>query len=382
MRRILVILVTIMSGRQAAAAKIIGNGGMVVKCGEGTQQVQLLDFYEAENLHYDAKNMVPLTMSDPEGLTYRDKVYSLIARISSRFPGLARAISEEFSNFERHNLILPNVDLGSTDDDFHSVLPKGCHIEQAAIQRAPMFPRDAWFTISKDLWDALDERGKAGLALHEVVYRLGVKNGLQHSIGVRYLVGLLFSNEIDQVSDQDWISALLQSRIKNYELQGLTIPLFTGEFRPCERLPGSTNCMDSPETFKAAEVRYDSLGRIQQITYPDMSENVTCARPYGVSFSLRVRDLRFDWSREELNLLAEGEMALLSAGQLSVDAVTLRVNGRIQVTSEQFSGSETVLDTDGNPLDSPREYIGALQNMLAPSRARDFVNEATMWRSN
>lgn len=72
-------------------------------------------------------------------------------------------------------------------DSLVRVFPRGCKIEQIAIQKEPAFPEDKRFTVSKDLWDLLDEDNKAGLVLHEIIYREALLYGHEDSVNARYV---------------------------------------------------------------------------------------------------------------------------------------------------------------------------------------------------
>ena len=82
-------------------------------------------------------------------------------------------------------------------DSGHIATPHGCEIVQIAVQKEPEFPDEKTFTISKDLWDhqALDERSKAGLILHEVIYQKALKSSHTDSIKTRYLTSFLTSTK-------------------------------------------------------------------------------------------------------------------------------------------------------------------------------------------
>lgn len=330
-------------GFAAHASKIIGNGGNVVVCMNRNispsivhvaRPVMLLDFYEAELLH-------DLTIQDPGGQTYQEKVANIMAKFRIKFPDLAKALDVELNNFEIHNRKLAGVELESTVDSFHSALPLGCSIQQVAIQipsTLPRFPRDPWFEVSQDLWDQLDELNKAGLVIHEALYRIGARNGAEHSRGVRYVVGLMFSTQMESISDEDWISGFTESRVRNYEMDGVTIPLFSGNFVACDMEPGSSTCTGPTGDLKVAKLSYKD-GNLVEINY-NSPERIFLKENH-VMAQLEVKNLRFDHGDFETTLIAQGILELSATSDFGYNAGPVRLvfDGKINPKQETCSGS-------------------------------------------
>jgi hypothetical protein len=271
---------------QASASKIIGNGGRVLVCAKREPHVQLLDIYEAE--------LIDLKMGELVGETYQEKFASLLVRLGHRFPNFVVELAAGFQDFEAHKKIRGGVVLSRIDDSFHAVLPNSqCTVPQAAFQRQPMFPRQEWFTINGDLWDELDEFNKTGLVLHEILYRMGLQFGVEHSMGVRYLVGLLLSTDVMTISDEEWSTAFLNSRIKWFETGGLRFPLFEGAHPPCTPVPGEVACT-SVNTIKMAEMMFDGTGRMREVTYVEDPQVVTGGSDF-VRVTMTTKRLAFSW---------------------------------------------------------------------------------------
>lgn len=324
------------------ASKIIGNGGNVIVCNRPQSGVfilgmspsaTLLDFYEAEKLQ-------GITIQDPGGRTYQEKVHNLLNKVASRFPELAKDLKKEFNNFEQHQRLIKDAVLEDTTDAYFTVLPRDCHIEQVAIQRTPMFPRDPWFLISQDLWDGLSELGRAGLALHESLYRIGLRSGVEHSRGIRYLVGLLFSADLSKISDRDWIAGFLEARIRDYELYGVRLPLFTGNISPCDLVPGDTDCHKT-DNLKPATFIYGG----------DMLSEVDYEATAGISFvgarefevSMLTRQLKIDHGINGIEISLEGTVQFCDSAKYFVAAPglmgTLMLRGRIRPIDGHVTGS-------------------------------------------
>ncbi len=335
----------------AFASKIIGNGGDVVVCRGRSPRVQLLDFYEATKL-------ANLKLVEPDGETYVEKVKSLSRKVSARFPVLSRIIIDDLELFESRKRIMDDVQLEDISDSYHTVLPPDCRIAQIANQKAPLFPRHPWFIIDAALWSGLSEFHKAGLVVHEILYRHGLRYGLEHSLGVRYMVGLLFSAEFEEVSDHEWVQAYLNTLIRHYEKSGLRIPLFSGEPSSCEARPGSANCRDI-QPVRPATFRYNEEA-LSAVEYQDL-ERVEFSSGM-VKASILAKHLKFE-SREGRNqVYFEGKL-IVSLKKQFFSRTTFEVKGHLDPKSGKFCGTQSALKPDGQYLYPPSEYCDSLSKM-------------------
>ena len=164
------------------------GGGNVVFCQKGPS-AQALDLYEA-NLR---GLKVDLGGSD---LTVPQKVELALSRLAAVDSVRAKNYRDEFKQFWKNSALLPNIELVSSEDSHHTVIPSGCVVKQAARQATPAFPEDKYFTISMDLWNLMDSDSQAALILHEIVYKEMIHQKVkpQHdSVSARYMVGKLVS---------------------------------------------------------------------------------------------------------------------------------------------------------------------------------------------
>lgn len=253
--------------QMSGAAKIIGNGGDVVVCGfAANRKIQMLDFYEAEKLS-------GLKLVNPGGLNYVEIVSRVLSKVGERFPNLAQKLGTDLITFENRKKILYDIRLTDISDSYHVIIPPNCEIAQIVNQREPFFNRQPWFIIDGRLWDQTDEWNRAGLVFHELIYKQGIAEGLDNSVGVRYLVGLFFSSEFARIGDAEWIRAFQTSRIRYYEYGGLELPLFshkvTSQFKFEALLAGPEDrTMTEPETIafegdRLALIRYESPEEIR-----------------------------------------------------------------------------------------------------------------------
>ena len=131
-------------------------------------------------------------------------------------------------------------------------IPNNCEIKQIAVQESPSLPGDKRYIISKSLWSLMDEDNKAGLILHELIYREVISEercgGLDdieekhvcsqlhlNSKRVRYYNSLISSSAMAEMSEREYhqflIEALIQRASKN------SLPLFVFRFKDNGILP-------------------------------------------------------------------------------------------------------------------------------------------------
>lgn len=357
MKIFIALLSMLMCTQTAFAAKIIGNGGDVLVCPDRLPKVQLLDFVEARVLR---KNTVKLW--NPPGLGYQDKLDSLIWNVSKRFPRLALALRAEIVNFEARNAKETDIELEDINDSYHKFRLPGCHVEQIANQSNPMFADDPWVLINGTLWNLLDAFDKAGLVIHEVLYRMGLRHGVEHSIGIRYLTGLLFQEDLNAVKDQQWIEAMLHSRMKYYETGGLRIPLFQGEEKDCELVPGSIECRGGPAEFKPASVSFNPDRSLESISFEGIG-----IQPFEFYFEnlhavLFANKVSFIWEPNKMQIVADGRLQIQNRGLLELALIDVR--GRINPVTGEFNGEYRYFRPDQSGDSKLIKYSGPLKNLF------------------
>jgi hypothetical protein len=368
------------------AAKIIGNGADVLDCEKPPAGIpfrfpMLFDFWEAVD-------MSRVTLSNPDGITYKEKVISFTKRVGRRFPVLAKTIEADFALFEEkkdpkygrewENIkdSFPKETYASQNGEeaYHGNLPKGCKLVQVANQRPPIFPRHPWFLLNGELWEpkleadlarALDEFNKSGVAVHEILFRQGLSYGLTDSMGVRDLVGLLFSVELEDLTDADWIAAFLQSYIKYYEIGGLRFPLFSGEPDNCAfaKASGFTRAV-GPECTNSSPIRQATIklhrGSLKVISYADTEDIELSANQ--VEASVQTRALNFDRQGQSVSVQVQGIMTI-SSRERSGRSVQYEVDGKIDPMEGTFCGSQAAANQQGRPR-SYQTFCGPIEDLF------------------
>lgn len=181
----------------------VGNGGDAVVCGDG--RVMMLDLVEwSYAFTYDF-------------LSSEKPVLENIAHVLNHWrfidPLLMDRLMKEAQEFEANAVFLGGVDLVDIPDSAHSSVPHGCSIKQIAIRREPMFPQEKRYTVSKDLYDAMDNTHKAGMILHEIIYNWAVIQKHENSIRARYLTALLSSNFHRTINHQEYVKVFKDTNL-------------------------------------------------------------------------------------------------------------------------------------------------------------------------
>lgn len=167
-----------------------GNGGDVVVCRDGSDaitSIELLDYYEGRQ--------IPGTLSpDLRGADEFAMAQDVIDRLTIVDPTRRAHYQNWLATFQQEALFLPGVVLVDISDSEHLHFPRGCNVEQIAIHQEP-HDGEPRYTVSADLWNALDQGGRAGLLLHELIYREAVTTlGHRDSRNVRRLARFLASS--------------------------------------------------------------------------------------------------------------------------------------------------------------------------------------------
>lgn len=252
-----------------------GNGGDVVVCiADGRiRSVELLDFYEAKTLR-----KIQYSLGD-KILSVEAKIELALSRLSPFSPVRVQDYLTQTRSFYSEALFLKGVKLDDIPDAGYLALPIGCHIEQIVIQKEPRFPGDPRFLVSQDLWDFLDNDSRAGLILHEVIYREAISYGHTDSIATRYFNSLIFGNKIKDLTMQTFLERLLLLPFPRTNLYGMQVMLAT-----CESpLNGKWKCekKDWPNFYSSGNVESVDQGPVEL----DIYKGVTIGR---YKFSTRV----------------------------------------------------------------------------------------------
>lgn len=216
-------LIATFAAAPALAGQIVKNGGAIVngECyrddsGNPVAATEIVDFYEAKVLR--SWDLALGEASD----SVESKVEKMFARLAVVDPDRAAVIRGWYATFDAERAWLRNgASLPSVDDtgDIASVLPPNCNIRQAAGQRIPEnLPFDPYYIVDVRWWDQLNNDSKAGLIVHELIYRDGVRRGHVQSVGTRFLTALLATDLIDrgQITAEVYQGILFRNKFDSY----------------------------------------------------------------------------------------------------------------------------------------------------------------------
>ncbi len=359
MSRCILALVIALSGPAFAGSTIIGNGGDVFVCDQGKRAI-LLDFWGATLLEE-----VKIKLADPAGYTYQEKVVSLIEKVKMRFPRLAELLTQEFDFFERKKSIQSNIELPNIDDSFNKARPKGCEQRQVANQTQATFLMwgEPWYLIDADLWGIMSEFDRAGLVIHEILYRIGLRYGLQHSRGIQLLVALLFSDDYTSIPDQAWLSAFMESRIPFYEIGLMRVPLFEGGLLECVHVPGTTHCEREGAPYLASSLAFNGNSELVSVRYSGTPQTIEWFSDGSVKVEFKVSKVVFRVEEGTgTRMMADGVLRLHSPGQ-DGSISYFWVNGTFDVLQNRYCGNVRRVTQDGVPKEEIFQFCGPLSQM-------------------
>lgn len=192
--KILILLIICLGLSAWAGGDRVGNGGDVVICQNAKYPaIELLDFHEAR------EKSIPL--ASLKAKDYLSKVKEVLGQtIKDVQPARYRRYLEWINTFEAESQFRSQVNLPDIDDSGLVILPVGCSMRQAVIQLTSEAVSDGEprYIIDQEVWSQLDEMNRAGLLLHEMIYReIIASNSIQNvtSMRVRNLNRILFGSD-------------------------------------------------------------------------------------------------------------------------------------------------------------------------------------------
>lgn len=209
----------------------VGNGGGVILCPPSSNNpVELLDYFEARKLRN-----ISIDIDSMSG-TWKEKAQAVINRLGKQSQLRQKIYSSWLATFENEMMILAGVEFNTVPDAMNIGIPEGCKYAQAAVQISPQFSGDRRYYISESIWKQMSESQKAGLVLHEIVYREALSYGHSNSVATRYFVGLISSAKIAAMSFPQFFATLVQVKFEQTDMP-LSEPTLKGTktvFNPIE----------------------------------------------------------------------------------------------------------------------------------------------------
>lgn len=184
----------LISSFSLAGGVTIGNGGTGVICYNGGApngiKVQMLEYYELElsgrslKLNHNLDN-------------YKDIIIENLNRWESVAPKRVALYKQWLNDFENESLFVSNNYFTPVNDTGTIAIPFGCELATLAFQRPQedLFPGVKRYTINSDYWNIMIPTQKAGLVMHELIYREGIVVQHKTSFPTRYFNSYLASAE-------------------------------------------------------------------------------------------------------------------------------------------------------------------------------------------
>jgi hypothetical protein len=189
------------AGEKVSGEKMSGGGGMdggggrSMVCRGANGQIksaELFDFYEGK-VQYKISPRI-----SQESFDYQvEKIVQVLghARGNDFLQTLKIYTQYVISNM---NTMEGGVGLVPVEDSKHVITPpKGCQFEQLAN-----FTSQNQLLINGEIWNQLSETDKAGLVIHEALYKIFRNYGATDSVRVRKSVALLFSGVTPVASEK------------------------------------------------------------------------------------------------------------------------------------------------------------------------------------
>lgn len=164
-----------------------GGGGKGIICRDSKNKItkaEVLDLYEARELY-----QLPLTDFKQNTVSEIIEKIKLKLKSSVYFPEIN--ILKSFDHVLKIKKIVSDENIIKPIDDAAEVfIPKSCHLEQIAN-----YVNEDLLIISEPIWNALSDTHKAGLLIHEVIYKIERdRSSATDSSRARKIVGHLFSD--------------------------------------------------------------------------------------------------------------------------------------------------------------------------------------------
>lgn len=280
----ILILFTFVTSQLSFAGVRVGNGGDALVCyQDDTHQqrisIDMFDYWEHQQLNLP---FGPINLG-AKNLTVQDKIGIAVNRLMFFDPTLANEINVIALSIANHinDFLVTQDQLPEITDAHPKALPKNanCFITQFAIQWENTQDGIRRFYISKDLYEdpATNNDTRAGLILHEALYRYAIVNGAKNSDGVRYF-NFTLATDFLRTADLIQYANILNTSELNYRECSLLNEPYSGSIH-IDR--NNKSCFSGSLSLnKTILVHYTD----QQFYFEPSSQSLRDIKP-GVQFS-------------------------------------------------------------------------------------------------
>lgn len=213
-----------------------GNGGDVIICRNNNGSIKSAELYD----HFEgrARDGRILDLGAPT-LSVEEKVSLVLDRFARVDLKRATLYRGWFKTFFDETKFISGIELQDVPDTGDGLIPAGCELKQLVVQMNDPLRPNLHYTVSKDYWDLLDNDGKAGTILHEIILREFVSPVYrqQNSRVARFFNALLSSTEGESLSVYDYVLYCYRGGLISRDLPVKVLPwgdggtLIGGRFR-------------------------------------------------------------------------------------------------------------------------------------------------------
>lgn len=195
----LLLLLSLALSQSVWGGGVNSGGGYVVACKENeVTKYQFLDFFEAEQ---KTKKMVYIDI--PASADEYETASAAIERIRRFSPALASEWQQTVQDFKFSEMTFVKNAKIKDIDDAEMIIDdiENCEVLQAAVQVKEPARNEFRLFVSEALWKGMDTKTRAGLLVHEAIYKTAMQQGHTKSVDFRRITALLFNKELDHMSD-------------------------------------------------------------------------------------------------------------------------------------------------------------------------------------
>jgi hypothetical protein len=210
--------VFLLSAVAFSASAFAGNegahGGQGVVCQDSSgkiSSIQMYDYYEG-SIYLNSAGTLDV---GPTTGNYQDNISYVLNRLAKIDSVAAARYQERALAFESEMALLDDAQMVSIGDAHHVINPDtGCYTDQFAVQFFNLKPgQTKRYFVNKDLWKVADTVAKAGLVLHEVIYRDAVDvYGQSDSDLTRYFNYMISSTALNSISPDSYRAIVVASK--------------------------------------------------------------------------------------------------------------------------------------------------------------------------
>ena len=231
----------------------VGNGGKVLRYQE---QYYLLDYVWGQHAYAFSPRVI-------DGKNEFAIAASIISELIQKDPYRFKRYMIDLLRFKEEAMLLFNYQMRMINDSHEVGIPNGHQLMVVINQKVPQFIGEYRYRVNGDLWKQLDSHVRAGLLVHEIIYKEAIELGHVNADAVMYFNSYLNSKEIAADSAAQYQQKLLAAGF-SYMLSGFKLRMGNVE-------------LDEDDNIVA--------GRIEQNSCVTLHENEYCfAKDSEVAF--------------------------------------------------------------------------------------------------